>query len=115
MLTETQIAQIEQRLHEHRETAIRTLYDMGVDVDAARSNGHSNGRHHNGNGRNGHSPDFAERHARRLARIDDALRRLRDTPETFDVSAVSGRRIPFERLDIIPWTRVLREEIPAQI
>jgi RNA polymerase-binding transcription factor DksA len=52
----------------------------------------------------------AERESDRIEAIDDALRRLREEPETFDVSAISGTRIPFERLDLIPWTRVLADE-----
>jgi RNA polymerase-binding transcription factor DksA len=52
----------------------------------------------------------AERQSERIEAIDDALRRLRETPEEFDVSVVSGAPIPFERLDLLPWTRVLADE-----
>jgi DnaK suppressor protein len=40
-----------------------------------------------------------------LAEIDAALDRLYRTPERFGVCEDTGRPIPFERLDIIPWAR----------
>lgn len=46
----------------------------------------------------------------RLTLIDDALERLRTSPDDFDVSEVSGRRIAFERLELVPWTRVCTDE-----
>jgi len=40
-----------------------------------------------------------------LMEIDGALRRLYQAPDTFGFDDSSGDRIPFERLDVIPWTR----------
>jgi DnaK suppressor protein len=40
-----------------------------------------------------------------LAEIDAALDRLHRTPERFGICEETGRPIPFERLDIIPWAR----------
>ena len=45
------------------------------------------------------------RTSRELAEIDAALERLYRTPEQFGVCEDTGRDIPFERLDIIPWAR----------
>jgi RNA polymerase-binding transcription factor DksA len=47
----------------------------------------------------------ATRVSRELAEIDAALERLYKTPEQFGVCEDTGREIPFERLDIIPWAR----------
>lgn len=40
-----------------------------------------------------------------LAEIDAALGRLYQTPERFGMCEETGRPIPFERLDLIPWAR----------
>ena len=47
----------------------------------------------------------ATRVSRELADIDDALERLYRTPEQFGRCESTGRDIPFERLDLIPWAR----------
>jgi DnaK suppressor protein len=43
--------------------------------------------------------------SRELAEIDAALERLYQHPEQFGICEETGRDIPFERLDIIPWAR----------
>ena len=48
---------------------------------------------------------LASQESRTLWRIDDALRRLYRSPETFDVCENCGQTISFERLDAIPHTR----------
>jgi DnaK suppressor protein len=40
-----------------------------------------------------------------LAEIDAALDRLYATPEKFGISEKTGKPIPVERLDTIPWAR----------
>jgi len=47
----------------------------------------------------------ATRLSRDLAEIDAALERLRTTPERYGVCEDTGRPIPLERLEIIPWAR----------
>ena len=47
----------------------------------------------------------ATRMSRELAEIDAALDRLHRSPERFGVCEDTGRPIPFERLDVIPWAR----------
>ncbi|MDX6355198.1 MAG: DnaK suppressor protein, partial [Streptomyces sp.] len=56
---------------------------------------------------------LAERASRELEEIDDALRRLYETPERFGVCDDTGEPIPFERLDLVPWTRTCRQDGPA--
>lgn len=47
----------------------------------------------------------ATRMSRELAEIDAALERLHRSPERFGICEDTGRPIPFERLDVIPWAR----------
>ena len=47
----------------------------------------------------------ATRMSRELAEIDAALDRLHRSPERYGVCEDTGRPIPFERLDVIPWAR----------
>jgi DnaK suppressor protein len=47
----------------------------------------------------------ATRMSRELAEIDAALERLYRAPERFGICEDTGRPIPFERLDVIPWAR----------
>lgn len=50
----------------------------------------------------------ATRESRELAAIEDALDTLRHRPEVYGICADTGREIPFERLDLIPWARTCR-------
>lgn len=47
----------------------------------------------------------AARESEELREIDAALERLYQSPERFGICEEGGEAIPFERLDIIPWTR----------
>ena len=47
----------------------------------------------------------ATRVSNELAEIDAALERLYSNPESFGTCEDTGKDIPFERLDIIPWAR----------
>ena len=40
-----------------------------------------------------------------LQEIDDALDRLASDPDSFGRDETTGKDIPFERLDVIPWAR----------
>jgi DnaK suppressor protein len=44
-----------------------------------------------------------------LAEIDAALDRMYRTPERYGVCEDTGKPIPYERLDLIPWARTCRE------
>jgi len=47
----------------------------------------------------------ATRVSRELVEIDAALERLYKTPSKYGLCENTGREIPFERLDIVPWAR----------
>ncbi len=47
----------------------------------------------------------ATRVSRELEEIDAALDRLARTPASFGVCEDTGRAIPFDRLDLVPWAR----------
>lgn len=48
---------------------------------------------------------FASQEGRFLMQIDDALRRLYQSPETFGICENCGEPIDYERLDAIPYAR----------
>jgi RNA polymerase-binding transcription factor DksA len=50
----------------------------------------------------------ATRMSRELAEIDAALGRLHRSPDRYGICEDTGRQIPFERLDVIPWARTCR-------
>jgi RNA polymerase-binding transcription factor DksA len=117
MLTEEQIRHLENRLLEERHQASQALRSTSADIE---SNSTDDGdlskipSHLADQASDVQDEELdtivAERESDRIEAIDDALRRLREQPDTFDVSAISGARIPYERLDLIPWTRVLADE-----
>jgi len=47
----------------------------------------------------------ATRESEELAQIDEALQRLYETPDKFGIDENTGKPIPLERLEIIPWAR----------
>jgi RNA polymerase-binding transcription factor DksA len=51
----------------------------------------------------------AARASRELTEIDAALERLYKNPQQFGVCEDTGREIPFERLDLVPWARTCEE------
>jgi RNA polymerase-binding transcription factor DksA len=46
---------------------------------------------------------MVDRESKTLAEIDAALERLYQHPESFGICEQTGKEIPFERLDIVPW------------
>jgi DnaK suppressor protein len=52
---------------------------------------------------------IATRVSRELADIDAALERLYQHPEQFGICENTGREIPFDRLDVIPWARTCEQ------
>ena len=46
---------------------------------------------------------MVDRESRTLTDIDAALQRLYHSPETYGICQKTGKEIPFERLDIVPW------------
>lgn len=49
---------------------------------------------------------FASKEGRYLYHLDEALRRLYRSPETFGICEECGKEIGFERLDALPHTRL---------
>jgi DnaK suppressor protein len=49
---------------------------------------------------------FASKEGRYLWHIDQALRRLYKSPETFGICEVTGERIEYDRLDALPHARL---------
>jgi RNA polymerase-binding transcription factor DksA len=121
MLNKDQVARLERRLLEERDRTVRILRQLGSEiVNESMSDGDLSAMPT-------HMADqasdlqeeqvdvaLANQHGERLAAIDDALRRLREAPQDFDVSEVSGARIPFERLELLPWVRLLTSEEEAR-
>jgi RNA polymerase-binding transcription factor DksA len=121
MLSEEQIRHIENRLLEERRQASEALRSTAQDIESNITDDGDLSKvpsHLADQASDTQDEELdtivAERESDRIEAIDDALRRLRDQPDRFDVSAVSGERIPFERLDLIPWTRVLAKEEQAK-
>jgi RNA polymerase-binding transcription factor DksA len=101
-LSPAQLRRIEQRLLQEREMALRTLLGTWTDIQ----------RHPIADMRKEEMDiHLAERHSEFIGLIDAALRRLREFPEGFHLSVVSGEPIPFERLEMVPWTRRLTSEM----
>lgn len=117
MLTKTQIEEIERRLLEERKDAAKTVDEMDheIETDAESDGDISRFPTHMADMASDVQEEemdieIAERQSERLTMIDEALTRLREEPEKYDISIVSGRTIPFERLRFVPWTRVLADE-----
>lgn len=115
MLTESQRKHLHKRLLEERERALRDLNrsrataeegelertgdlseapthlaDRGTETEDEEIQASLDGR------------EIAE-----LGEIDAALERLYKSPERFGLDERTGRDIPFERLDLIPWARTV--------
>lgn len=112
VLTPAQIHHLEQRLLEDRERAMKAL---GVWEDHARRVRSSDSEfdmyrdHMADQGTEAMEREtqamLATKEGRYLHRIDDALHRLRSSPETFGLCHATGRPIGFERLDALPHVR----------
>ena len=52
---------------------------------------------------------MTQRASRELEEIDEALHRFYEQPERFGICEHTGKPIPFERLELLPWTRTCVE------
>jgi RNA polymerase-binding transcription factor len=110
-LTEDQRRYLERRLLEERKRALSVLrlFDEWRDASLTAAAGDLSDYpfHVADLGTDANDADMdtvqAERASRELEEIDEALRRLYETPERFGVCDDTGEPIPFERLDIVPW------------
>lgn len=117
-LTPEQRRQLEQRLHEERERVVRalkrTIGELSDESDRERSGDVTAMPFHIADqGTDTMEMELdasnAARMSRQLREIDAALERLYNDPERFGICEDTGRDIPFERLDVIPWARTCEQ------
>lgn len=113
MLTDSQRDHIHKRLLEERDRAVRDLKRSQADAEEGeleRTGDLSEAPTHIAD-RGTETEDeeieatLADREIVELGEIDAALERLYKSPERFGVDERTGKEIPFERLDLVPWTR----------
>ena len=113
-LTEKQRRHLERRLHNERERAVRDLNrlvgDLSDGTEQDRSSDLTKVPFHMADlGTDTIDTEIATSNAAResneLEEIDAALERLVKTPERFGICEDTGEKIPFERLEVIPWAR----------
>jgi RNA polymerase-binding transcription factor DksA len=117
-LSDTQRKHLEERLQEERRRLLRALNREVADQSAADDQGRdgdlSNVPFHLADrGTDTMQTELqasnATRMSRELAEIDAALERLYQHPERFGICEETGKPIPFERLDVIPWARTCKQ------
>ena len=117
-LTEKQRMHLERRLHEERERVVRDLNrlvgDLSDGTEQDRSSDLTKVPFHPADlGTDTIDTEIAASNATResdeLEQIDTALERLVKTPERFGICEDTGEKIPFERLEVIPWARTCKE------
>ncbi len=116
MLTESQRTHIYNRLMEERERALRDLNRSQNDAEEGeleRTGDLSEAPTHLAD-RGTETEDeeiqaaLADREIVELGEIDAALERLYKQPDRFGLDERTGRDIPFERLDLVPWARTAK-------
>ena len=116
-LTGKQRQHLERRLHEERERVVRDLNRLVGDL----SDGTEQDRSSDLTKVPFHMADLgtdtidteiaasnATRESRELEEIDAALERLLKTPEQFGICEETGEKIPYGRLEVIPWARTCK-------
>jgi RNA polymerase-binding transcription factor DksA len=117
VLNQEQKRKVEQRLHEERDRVLKVLrrFDQDRDTSLTAASGDLSDYpfHPADHGTDSYDQEMdtvlAERASRELEEIDEALRRFYEEPERFGICENTGEAIPFERLDLIPWTRTCIE------
>ena len=118
-LTEKQRRHLEGRLQEERQRAQSILrrYDQARETSQEEADGDLSlyPFHPADQGTDSYdqemSAQLAQRASRELEEIDAALQRLYEHPDRFGISETTGKPIPFDRLDIIPWARTGAEQL----
>lgn len=113
MLTKKQLSHIEERLHQERARALRSLGLFDEMTKADRETGDSAlaayTDHMADQGTEAMEREkaalFATKEGRYLYRIEEALRRLYNDPENFGKCHKCGADVGFERLDALPHAR----------
>ena len=113
MLTENERSQIEERLRKDREQALEAIGHITDARDELRARMGELSAYDNHPADMGSESQEQEQQfllatieGRRLYAIDDALRRLYQEPEEFGKCEVDGGPIEFDRLMVVPETRV---------
>jgi RNA polymerase-binding transcription factor DksA len=113
-LTDAQREHLADRLREERERALRALNrslatSAGEDMEDRAGDLTLAPLHRADQGTDAIEEEVGAsndaRISRELAEIDAALERLYGSPESFGICEDTGREIPYERLDLIPWAR----------
>ena len=108
MLTDEQRRILEQRLRDERARAEEAVsrYETGAQDLGDRGDLSQYPLHPADLGSEAHEQEkeflLASVESRRLAELDDALRRLTEAPDTFGDCLVCGRQIEWERLEVLP-------------
>lgn len=113
MLKKKELAHIEKRLLEERARALRSLGSFDQMAKADRESGDSDlsvyTDHMADQGTEAMEREkaalFATKEGRYLYRIEEALRRLYNSPDTFGSCHTCGAAVGFERLDALPHAR----------
>ena len=116
-MDEKQRAHLEERLLKERERVLKSLaaFDERAKISMQEDDGDLTGYPFHpadeGTDTMEREKDFllASKEGRLVYWIDDALRMLYQDPEQFGRCRECGGEIAFERLDIIPWTRMCVE------
>ena len=116
-MTKEQIAQIRERLVKERNKILRSLGRFEeitkVSRDSADSDLSSYSLHMADQGTDAMEREkaflFASKEGRYLYRLEEALRRLEESPETFGQCHRCEQEIPFDRLDALPHARYCLE------
>jgi DnaK suppressor protein len=117
-LTIAQRTHLEQRLQDERADALRTLNESIANHSGESEQGRAGDLtsmpfHVADRGTDTMQTELdasnATRVSRELAEIDAALERLYGTPERFGICEDTGREIPYDRLDAVPWARTCEQ------
>jgi DnaK suppressor protein len=113
MLTENERRQVEERLRKDREQVLEAIGHFEEADDELRArvgelSAYDNHPADMGSENQEQEQQFllATIEGRRLYAIDDALRRLYQDPESFGLCEIDGEAIEFDRLIVVPETRV---------
>ncbi|MGH7583231.1 MAG: TraR/DksA family transcriptional regulator [Gemmatimonadales bacterium] len=113
-LTKAQRAHLEERLKDERTRALellnRSIDEQGESTPRERAGDPSEFPTHPADlGTDTFDTELEESNDARITNeleaIDAALNRFYQHPERFGISEATGKEIPFERLDLIPWAR----------
>ncbi len=113
MLTKTQLKHIEERLMDERARALRALglFDRmaKLDRESMDSDLSAYTDHMADQGTEAMEREkaalFATKEGRYIYRLEEALRRLYNSPKTFGLCHTCGTEVGFERLDALPHAR----------